>query len=307
MKNRPYVICFGEVLWDVVDDKGLIGGAPLNVCYHLTRHDIQSRLISQVGNDPKGAELLSGISQLDVDTSMISISSDLPTSEVLVHISEKGHVSYTIVENVAWDAIPYKEEHAREVARADCFVFGSLASRSKTSEESLFHYLQFAQWKVMDLNLRKPFYNKERIEKLLSACDTLKINDDELNLIVEFFGINGDNNEELFRGIMQQFTGIKEIIVTRGAEGAEYFSPGTHITVPARPVKVVDTVGAGDAFLAAFLSGKLNHKSIPQCMQDAVVLSGFVAASRGACPKYHVEEVYGGSGEWQVGSGEVNG
>lgn len=304
MKNLPYVICFGEVLWDVLDNKGLIGGAPLNVCYHLTRHKIQSRLISQVGKDAKGTELLSGISQLGVDTSMISISPNLPTSEVLVHLSEKGNIDYTIVENVAWDAIPYREEHAREIASADCFVFGSLASRSNESENSLFQYLQQAQWKVMDLNLRKPYYSKEKIEKLLSACHTLKINDDELNLIIQIFNITGNSNDELFRGIIQQFTGINEIIVTRGADGAEYFSSQDHFSIPAQPVKVVDTVGAGDAFLAAFLAGKLNHKPIRECMQDAVVLSGFVAGSRGACPMYHVEEVYGGSGEWGVASGE---
>ena len=291
MKDKMRVICFGEVLWDMVGNKGLIGGAPLNVCYHLSKHGIDSRLISQVGKDEKGIELLSGISQLGVNTDMISVSPDLPTSEVLVHLAAAGKVTYTIVENVAWDAIPYSEQYAADISVSDCFVFGSLASRSAVSKESLFRYLANAKWKVMDLNLRQPYYDKHIIRQLLSSCTTLKINDDEFRLISEYFDISGSNDQEILMGILAQFPGITEIIVTWGAEGAQYFSPTLHLKVPAVQVEVVDTVGSGDAFLAAFLAGKLQQKSIQQCMRDAVVLSGFIAASRGACPAYRLDDV----------------
>ena len=291
MKVNMRVICFGEVLWDMVGNKGLIGGAPLNVCYHLSKHGIDSRLISQVGKDQKGAELLSGISQLGVNTEMISVSPDLPTSEVLVHLAADGKVTYTIVENVAWDAIPYSEQYATEIAASDCFVFGSLASRSAVSKDSLFRYLAHAKWKVIDLNLRQPYFDKQIIHQLLSSCNTLKINDDEFRLISEYFDITGSDEQEILMGILVQFPDINEIIVTWGADGARYFSSDLYLKVPAVKVEVVDTVGSGDAFLAAFLAGKLQQKSIQQCMHDAVVLSGFIAGSRGACPVYDLEDV----------------
>lgn len=292
MKNDPQVICFGEVLWDVVGSSRHIGGAPLNVCYHLTQHGYDCRMISQVGHDQKGGELLSGISQLGVDTSLISVTDQYPTSEVPVQVSGDGKVSYTILENVAWDAIPFDEAKAMLVAKASYFVFGSLACRSRVTRDTLLRYLGFAKWKVLDLNLRSPHYDSMLIRDLLSYADTLKLNDDELAIIGTQLGARDQDPSGAIQQVFRQYPRIKEIILTMGADGAQYFSADLQLRVPARKVEVVDTVGSGDAFLAAFLAGKLQQKPIQECMNDAVVLSGFIAGSRGACPVYSVEEVY---------------
>ena len=291
MKSNLSVICFGELLLDVVGQNRHIGGAPLNVCYHLSRCGIDSRLVSQVGDDQKGIDLISGIRQLGVNTSMVSVSPDLPTSEVLVQLTDEGKATYTIVENVAWDAIPFNETHVPFISEADCFVFGSLALRSNASRRALFRYLEHARWKVIDLNLREPYFDKQIIHQLLSACHTLKINDDELRLIVDYFDIAGSNDQEQVRAILNLFPNITEIILTLGAEGAKYVSQDTCLEVPAIKVEVVDTVGSGDAFLAAFLSGKLQQKPVKECLQDAAVLSSFIAGSRGACPLYESKDL----------------
>jgi fructokinase len=274
----------------VVNNSRLIGGAPLNVCYHLSRHGIESKLISQVGNDARGIELLSAVSQLGIDTSFISLSATHPTSEVLVDLSAEGKVSYTIVENVAWDVIPFEAEKSDEVSRAECFVYGSLASRSPITKNSLFSYLPRSNWKVLDLNLRSPYFDKSIVQEMLLSSDTLKINDDELWMIAGFFDWSALGKEEIVREIFRLFPNNKEIILTLGAEGAEYFSGDLHLRVPAVKVNVSDTVGSGDAFLAAFLSGKLKQKPIQQCLEDAARLSAFVAGSRGACPEYSGRE-----------------
>lgn len=285
MENK--VICFGEVLWDVLGNSRLIGGAPLNVCYHLSKQGISSKIVSQVGGDIDGVDLKEGIRKLGVDTDFISISEIHPTSKVLVNMADHGKVSYQIVENVAWDFVVFDEQIAREISLTDCFVYGSLITRNAVSSNTLLKYLQYANWKVLDLNLRQPYYDKEIINKLLSTCNTLKINDEELTTITSLFSLASNNQQELMTEILRTFSDIKEIIVTKGADGAVYHSREETIEVGGIKVNVVDTVGSGDSFLAAYIASKLNNKPVYECLQNAISLSAFIATQQGACPIYN--------------------
>ena len=291
IENKKKVICFGEVLWDVVADRKLIGGAPLNVCYHLSKNGIDAKIISQVGNDAEGKELLNGIKNLGVDSSLIDLSPKYPTSKVLVKVLEDGKVGYDIVKNVAWDFISFNEDTAKEIAISDFFVYGSLSSRSLLSKQTLLSYLAHANWKVLDLNLRKPFFDKETMHSLLSTCNTLKINDEELLVINDFFFEKKETQQMQIDAIFDMFANIKELILTKGAAGASYHTRQENIEMLAIKVVVADTVGSGDSFLAAYLAGKLNGKPVRECLQDSIALSAFIASKQGACPPYKSDDI----------------
>lgn len=289
MTNKK-IICFGEVLWDVVADNRLIGGAPLNVCYHLSKFGVDSKVISQVGEDSYGTDLIQGISKLGVNTSLITISPNYATSKVLVHITKKGEISYEIVENVAWDFIQFDEKIAQEIAKANYFVYGSLSTRNEVSKSTLLRYLEYSNWNVLDLNLRYPYYDQKIIHQLLSSCNTLKINDEELLVISDLFFKNSHPDQRI-ESVFKIFSNINEVIVTKGAEGVSYYSKEEAVEIPGIKVQVADTVGSGDSFLAAYLAGRLHHKPIIKCLKDAVVLSAFIASRQGACPVYSLEEI----------------
>jgi len=263
-----------------------LGGAPLNVCYHLTKKDINSKIISQTGEDNLGESLLKECAQLGIDTSLCEKSASYPTSTVEVRLLGGGKVEYEIVENVAWDHIAYKSEVADFVAQADAFVFGSLVSRNDTSRKTLLAYLKHAKWGIIDINLRAPFYNKESICELIAQCKTLKINDDELNLLKQWLSITVEGEDAVLDGILKSFPNLYEILLTKGEHGAIYYSATTRHEVKAFNIKVHDTVGSGDSFLAAYLAHRLQGDTIEHCMEQAALLSAYVATQAGACPPY---------------------
>ncbi len=284
------VFCFGEVLWDNLVTGRRIGGAPLNVCYHLSKNNIQSYIISQIGADSNGKELLSGLHNLAVDTRYIT-QSVYPTSTVEVHLLENTKVEYEIVEEVAWDYIPYSKVLAQAISESDAFVFGSLAVRNTESRRTLFKYAEHARWRVFDINLREPFYSKEIIEQLIISCHTMKINDDELIIIAKWFQIPSDQEQKIIDTLFTLFPDLKEIILTKGACGAAYYSRDLMLEIDAISVQVKDTVGSGDSFLAAFIAHRLHGDAVYESLQAAVLLSAYVATRSGGCPSYSAEDI----------------
>lgn len=285
------VICFGEVLWDLLPQGAQIGGAPLNVCYHLNQLGIDSKIISQVGNDELGRALLDGIQKLGIDSSYCSITEDHPTSSVTVDLDNHGKATYTIVENVAWDFIPFKESIADQIKESDVFIFGSLVIRNQCSLDTLKSYLVSAKYVVMDINLRDPFYQKDLILDILKSVNCLKINDDELELLGKWMSITSSIEGDYVKAILDSYPEMKDVILTKGELGASYFSRNETYSVKAYKVNVVDTVGAGDSFLAAFLASRISGKSIIESLESASVLSAYVASQIGACPYYAIEDI----------------
>lgn len=290
MMKHTSVVCFGEILWDNLKEGRRLGGAPLNVCYHLTKSGIESRIISQVGNDQNGKDIIGELYKLGVSATYCNISDKKPTSTVEVQM-EGEQIRYEIVEDVAWDFIEWNTAAEQLVKGAAALVFGSLATRSAVSRKTLFRLMEVSRFRVFDMNLRAPFYQQDEIFLLLEQANLLKLNEEELTIIMQWLGEQPTNKQDQLKSIQQRFSNISEIILTLGAEGSVYYSAQHYIEMKAHKVQVRDTVGSGDSFLAAFLANKLKGNSVPESLESASLLSGYIATRNGACPVYNEQDL----------------
>jgi len=279
------VVCFGELLWDNLPTGKKPGGAPMNVAYHLNQLGIESCLISRVGDDANGREILDFLKTKGLSTQYCQVDPGFATSTVEVLIGDDNEVSYDIVKPVAWDYIKISESLKTLIAEADAFVFGSLAARNSASYLTLHSLLEQARYKVFDVNLREPHYSSSSITQLLRKTNLLKLNIYELNLISNWFNQNCDTEWDRVRVLQDQFF-IDEIVVTKGSSGASYYTTHAQVNYPAYNVVVNDTVGSGDSFLAAFLSQKLKGENLEGILSYAAALGAYVTMHSGACPEY---------------------
>ncbi|SOD17890.1 carbohydrate kinase family protein [Pedobacter xixiisoli] len=282
-------ICFGEILWDNLPSGRLAGGAPMNVAYHLRKLGLDASLMSRVGDDEAGKELANFVSSIGIPSENIQIDSKHSTSEVLAEVKTNNEMVYTITYPTAWDFIAWQDNFEKQIATADVFVFGSLAARNEASKKTLLGLLQHAQFSVFDVNLRAPHYNKATISELLSKADFAKLNENEIVILGEWFTQQTDE-KNVVKALMEQFA-LSEILITKGAEGGTYYNATQSIDYKAEKVEVVDTVGSGDSFLAAFLSKKLAGETIEDCLTFAAKLAGFITSQKGACPSYDVADI----------------
>jgi fructokinase len=278
------VVCFGEVLFDVFPTHKKIGGAPLNVAIRLASLGIQSQIISRIGDDEIGKELLQYIKDHKVNSNSIQIDKGLKTGEVIVHLNDKGSASYTINYPAAWDKIIETSEDEIIVKKADALVFGSLVCRDSVSRNTLFELINYAKYTVFDVNLRAPFYTKEVLNHLMHEADFIKFNDDEIYEISEYLQSPFHSLEQNILFIAEH-TNTKHICVTKGSHGAVLYYDNQFYYNSGYKIKVADTVGAGDSFLAGLLS-KLLAKEDPQNAIDfACAIGALVAKKEGANPK----------------------
>ncbi|MGN6530658.1 MAG: carbohydrate kinase family protein [Ginsengibacter sp.] len=291
MENTKHhtVICFGEVLWDILPSGAVPGGAPMNVTYHLHKLQKNPALITRIGDDEKGKELKQIFSSKGVCTDFFQLDHQHETGKVYANMNDEHEVVYDIVKPAAWDFISWDESLNKAVSNAEYFIYGSLASRNETSKNTLFQLLESANKKVLDINLRRPHFNQKIVEELISKADFLKLNLSELQLISTWY-FNYKELEDQARAVMNKFT-LHEIVVTLGAHGAVLFSEGKEYHHQGFKVKVKDTIGSGDAFLAGLISKWIDN-SLPQsALQFASGLGAFIAGKTGGCPDYKVEEI----------------
>lgn len=281
MNSTKAIVTYGEVLWDVFPDGRQLGGAPFNVAAHCRLLGVSSRMISAVGLDEPGAGILSEADRLGVDRELIESLADYPTGTVQVTTDANGQPTYRILSPVAWDYIRISDAAIESVQQAGAFVYGSLACRHAVSRETLFSLLRQAKTRVLDLNIRQEFYTPELIASLLDHSDILKINEDELELLSKLY----DLSPETLPHWLLEHKRIRLVVVTRGAEGAEAFTQHEHCQTPGVAVQVVNTVGSGDAFLAAFLVHYLQGESLQNCLEQACERGAFVATQPGAIPR----------------------
>jgi len=282
MSKNKNIVCFGEVLWDMLPTGKIAGGAPMNVAVHANQLGMEAQIISAVGEDDLGKELRYFLEKRSIFPSFIQIS-DKPTSIVEVTLNEKGSPSYTIVEDVAWDYILPDEQAKKKIEQADALIFGSLALRNTITKNTLLALQQSARLKVLDINLRKPFYSIELIKELFDIADIVKVNDEELVLICDYLGQIGSELENAI--FIKNMFHLKGILVTRGANGAFYLDEQNNFTEHLGfKVDVLDTIGSGDSFLAGFLSKFLQEKPIIDCLEFACAVGAYVATQSGATP-----------------------
>ncbi|MDP3680951.1 MAG: carbohydrate kinase [Flavobacterium sp.] len=289
-KEKLSIVCFGEVLFDVFPTHRKIGGAPLNVALRLASLGVNTNIISRIGKDAIGQELVDYVRANGVDTTSIQVDEIFHTGEVIVKLNEKGSASYTINYPVAWDKIVCIPEDEIMVKKADALVFGSLVCRDSVSQSSLLEIINYAKYAVFDVNLRAPFYTKEILINLMMQSDFIKFNDDELYEISAFMNSPYHSLEQNILFIAEQ-TNTKHICVTKGSHGAVLYYNGKMYYNSGYKIDVVDTVGSGDSFLAGLISKLLNNVNPQEAIDFACALGAIVAKNEGANPKISSKEI----------------
>lgn len=278
----PTVVCFGEILWDILPTGKQPGGAPFNVAVHLHQLGMPVQFISRVGDDELGAELLHFVRSKHLATDLIQTSQTHLTGVVQANVGNVHEVSYKIVQPVAWDYIQATPEAIAAVAAADAFVFGSLVARQVGSRETLYQLLKSANFKVFDVNVRPPHYTHEVVEYLMAKANMVKVNEHELAEITAWFAIE-DEIEIVLPWLATRFE-LQAVCVTLGADGALLWTNGQLYRAPGVPVPVQDTIGSGDSFLAALLKGLLMGEEPGAALRFACATGAYVATYRGATP-----------------------
>lgn len=285
MKN--IVVGLGEALWDVLPEGKKIGGAPANFAYHAAQFGLDSRVVSAVGSDKLGDEILENFAGKQLNTLIETV--PYPTGTVIVTLDEHGVPCYDIKENVAWDNIPFTPELEKLAGQAQAVCFGSLAQRNVVSRETINRFLdtmpdEDGRLKIFDVNLRQDFYTNDILCQSFSKCNVLKINDEELVTVSRLFGYPGIDLRDKCWILIAKYN-LKMLILTCGINGSYVFTPGKVSFVETPLVEVADTVGAGDSFTGAFCAAILNGASIPEAHQLAVDVSAYVCTQNGAMPE----------------------
>ena len=283
------IVCFGEILWDVFPKRSLPGGAPLNVAYHLHKLGGHPALISRFGMDEAGKKLINLVDGYGIGADYFQLDPEWPTGKVIASVQEDYEVIYDFVHPVAWDYIQWEDSYEKIVSKAPYFVFGSLATRSPVSRNTLYRLLEAAPCRVLDANLRPPHYSREVIEKLFIGLHLLKLNRSELELITGWFSAYQSLSDRM--QVLQDRFHIPNIVVTNGGHGAMFNADGVLYEHHGFTIRVVDTVGSGDSFLAALLT-KLSAGEPPgAALTFANATGALVASKKGACPGYHTQEI----------------
>ncbi|MEH0155372.1 carbohydrate kinase [Limibacter armeniacum] len=282
---KPFkIIGLGEIIWDMLPSGKQLGGAPANFAYHAMQLGAEAYVISAVGKDNLGKEILHQIHERGLN-SLISIT-DYPTGTVDVEVTPKGIPTYTIHENVAWDHIPATEKVMEVAKEADAICFGSLAQRFADSRKTIISILEASKEnciKVFDINLRLDFYTKEVLKNALRHADILKINEEELPILAYEMGWEV-SDEFVLPKLIRHFD-LELVAFTKGENGSILINDSDVSELPTPKVEVADTIGAGDSFTAALIIGLLMNKPLQEIHQKAVDVSAFVCTQHGAMPK----------------------
>lgn len=281
----PKLVCFGEVLWDLFPSGPKPGGAPMNVAFHAKNLGMDAQVYSAIGDDSLGRELLGMISERSISTELVQ-TSNYPTGTVTVDVSNPSEVKYTIDSPSAWDDI---QPAALQLGPEDTLVFGTLACRSEQTKSTLLQLLDSPAFKVLDINLRAPFYSGELAKELATHANLIKVNEEEYELMAQWLGLskvplNG------FMELQEQYD-VDYLVVTRGGEGSLLIDAQRSYVARTYRINVADTVGAGDSFLAALIFGLRNGLDTQLTLDYASALGAMVASKHGANPIFTKEDI----------------
>ena len=254
---------------------------------HLAKQGFAPKLVSKIGSDQLGKDLLDFSTSKGVSTQYLQSEANHPTGIVHVQIGENGDASYNIVYPSAWDFIDVPSDFNES---SYLLVFGSLASRNEHSRNTLFYLLDRAEQSLFDVNFRAPHYTKDLIELLLGKSNMVKLNEDEIEIIGQWLNMNNASLEEIALKLLDTYH-IEQLIITLGAKGAMVCSDGKFYRHNGFKVDVLDTVGSGDSFLAAYLGNLLQSHSIDHCLEMACATGAYIATQQGAFPDYKPEDV----------------
>jgi fructokinase len=292
-KGRPLVVGIGEVLWDLLPAGKQLGGAPANFAYHAAALGAAAAVVSRVGNDDLGAAILARLDSLGLDRRHVGVDPLHPTSTVDVRLGPGGVPDYVIHDGVAWDFLSLTSDLSELALRADAVCFGTLGQRGPASRRAIGKFLEMLRpqcLRVFDINLRQNFYERALIHDMLMRSDVLKLNDAELPIVTNMFGILGQGPDAVLN-LMSRYP-LKLVALTHGPAGSRLQGIGESSSHPGFAVEVpatADTVGAGDAFTAALVVGLLRGLPLGQINAAANRLAGYVCSQHGATPPIPAE------------------
>ena len=283
-RDPPSVVAIGAVLWDVFPDGERLGGAPANFAVHAAALGARSTMVSCVGDDARGKTALEILSGRGVATDAVQIHAHRPTGSVNVALVD-GQPTYEIVEGVAWDAITWCSELAPIAQSAHALCFGTIDQREAQSRRAIINFLDVASPDclcVYDINFRQHYHTDEIVWESLTRADVLKLNDEEVGLLRDYVG--GEEDVDVFlTGIRARFD-LRCVILTLGEQGCWVVSEGGICQAVGQRQQVVNTVGAGDAFTAAFVMHLLAGAPMQICAEQANAVGGFVTTQDGGMP-----------------------
>ena len=288
MDKKYKVAGIGEVLWDQLPQGDVLGGAPANVAFHAGQLGAESYIISAVGNDKPGDEIVARLKAKGINLLISRV--DYPTGTVKVTFDDKGVPDFVITRDVAWDYIGLTPATKHLAGQLDAVCFGSLAQRNEVSHLAITEFLGLVPdeaLKIFDINLRQNYYSRQLINESLLVSNILKINDEELVIVADLYGWHG-NEEYLCRKLLETYD-LKLLAYTCGASGSYLYSGDENSFIKSPVVKVKDTVGAGDSFTAALMVSLLNGYPLYECHSLAVDVSAFLCENEGAMPEYSKE------------------
>lgn len=283
--RRPFILGVGEILWDLLPSGRLLGGAPANFAYHAHALGAESYVVSRVGSDPLGTEILEQLRRAGLRTDGILLDAAKPTGTVSVALDAQGTPSFTIHEDVAWDFLQLDDAGAREVSRADALCFGTLAQRHPVARHTIGAVLAAAPataLRVFDINLRQHYWSREIVMDSLQQADVFKLNDSELPVVARMLALSGTQEDQV-RTLAKRFD-LRAVALTKGAQGSALLVQDHWVEHPGSALTVVDTVGAGDSYTAALVLGLLLRHEPPQIIAQAHRVADFVCTRAGAMP-----------------------
>lgn len=287
VRRGPYtVVGIGEILWDMFPEGKQLGGAPTNFAYHTYLHGAQAYVVSSVGNDSNGREILLKLKQLGLSYEYLQTDPSHPTGTVSVTLGENRQPHYIIHEDVAWDHIAADDKLLDLAKKADAVCFGSLSQRWETSRNAIRAFLKATRpdcLRVFDINLRQHYYNEEIVNTSLKYACVLKLNIDELPEVGRLLSIKGTENDILEELIKRYL--LRSIVLTYGDKGSLIYTSGYSSRHPGYKVKVADTVGAGDSFTATFVMGLLQDYDYDIINEAANRIGSYVCSTQGGTPK----------------------
>ena len=279
----------GDGLWDLFPDGPRFGGATANFACHSARLGADVHMVSGVGEDERGEALLQVYRKHGVNIDLVQVLKDYPTGVVHVELTEKGLPTFTIGENAAWDHWEWNEEIDKIVTKADALYFGTLGQRGQSSRVGIRKALAIAKGqnmpRILDINLRAPFFDDALIGESIALCSILKISDEELQRVCQACDIDSSQSDENGLGELQTKFGLDLVVMTQGAKGAVLVYADGMVEQPGVPVKLVDTVGAGDSFTASMTLGLLQGKEYTEILADACQIAAEVCSHAGAVPE----------------------
>jgi len=279
------IIGIGEVLWDLLPSGPQLGGAPANFAYHARALGAEVCVITRVGQDDFGRAILQRFEEQEIGDGTVQVDDQVPTGTVTVTLSANGIPTYVIHENVAWDRLVVTSAALKAIRLADAVCFGSLAQRGEVSRAAIQRLVAAApaeSLRVFDINLRQKYYSLEVIEESLRLANVLKLNDDELPILARLFGLQGTTQNQV-ESLAKKFS-LQLVALTRGPAGSLLFQCGQWSDCPSVPIKIVDTVGAGDAFTAALVTGLLRKMHLDEINSLADEVARHVCSCPGATP-----------------------